>query len=77
MCVDSVCDCVKCVIGLWLDVFPVCVFYLYVVHMRVGSSCVSLGGVSDKKCRAAKSHKLTEAMKVELQKSAKTLLGIY
>ena len=44
VCVDSVCDCVECVIGLWLDVLPVCVFYLYVVRMRVGSSDMSLGG---------------------------------
>ena len=59
MCVDSVCDCVECVIGLWLDVLPVCVFYLYVVRMRVGSSDMSLGGESDKKCGAAKPRKLT------------------
>ena len=54
MCVDSICDCVGCVIGLWLDVLPVCVFYLYVIRMRVASSDMSLGGESDKKCGAVK-----------------------
>ena len=59
MCVDSICDCVEGVIGLWLDVLPVCVFYLYIVCMRVGSSDMSLYGESDKKCRAAKPRKIT------------------
>ena len=59
MCVDSICDCVECVISLWLDVLPVCVFYLYIVRMRVGSSDMSLGGGSDKKSGAAKPRKLT------------------
>ena len=38
MCVDSICDCSY----VWLDVLPVCVFFLYVVHMRVSSAKMSL-----------------------------------
>ena len=51
MCVDSICDCVECVIGLWYKMYFLSV---PLIRCTQGSSDISLGGESDKMCRAVK-----------------------